>query len=489
MRKAFLNAFLIALMLSGLALVSSAHFGRAQSVINTGGTISSDTMWTQDNSPYTLTGNLLVSNGATLTIAAGATVNLDNYYIMVNGTLVVLGSNYRSIYISEGQIIFTQFSTGWSELTGTGCIIENATLYQTSISDTNSLNINNDYITGGITVASSSAISNSAITGDVDGGLILGNTINGEVSGSTILNNTITGGVVGNVISNNIIVGGITASGNDVISNNTITGGLPNSGNGIFLSSQFLGSSGFPVIQNNVIENVTVGVCTNVFVEALFSVNIPLVQNNIIAENSVGIEFSIYTSELNATVASTSIQNNTIANNGVGIELTGSPLTCIIQYNNIEANSNYSLYLSSPDNVNATYNWWGTNDADAINQTVDFTSGTVTFAPFLIAPNTQASPNPNAPNPTPAPVSTPSPTPSPTPTPTLPPEPSASPTANPSLTSTAPSVASVQQPTLLFPVELTVVAMAIVILAVAIVAFMLGKKAERNSPHAADFQI
>lgn len=47
----------------GLAIV---HFGTAQTLsTNVGGTISSNTTWTQTNSPYALTGNVLVNNGVT----------------------------------------------------------------------------------------------------------------------------------------------------------------------------------------------------------------------------------------------------------------------------------------------------------------------------------------------------------------------------------------------------------------------------------------
>ena len=49
--------------------------------------ISSNTTWTKAGSPYSLTGNLLVDNGVTLTIEAGVIINLNSFYITVNGTL------------------------------------------------------------------------------------------------------------------------------------------------------------------------------------------------------------------------------------------------------------------------------------------------------------------------------------------------------------------------------------------------------------------
>lgn len=58
--KAFLSALLIVIIASGLVFVVSFHFGTAQSGTNITGIISSNTTWTQVNSPYTLTGNVLV---------------------------------------------------------------------------------------------------------------------------------------------------------------------------------------------------------------------------------------------------------------------------------------------------------------------------------------------------------------------------------------------------------------------------------------------
>jgi hypothetical protein len=81
-KKLLSNGFLTAIIISGLILVVTVHFGTAQSGTNVTGIISSDTTWTQVNSPYNLTGNVLVNEGATLTIEAGVTINLNDYYIL-----------------------------------------------------------------------------------------------------------------------------------------------------------------------------------------------------------------------------------------------------------------------------------------------------------------------------------------------------------------------------------------------------------------------
>ncbi len=115
------------------------------------------------------------------------------------------------------------------------------------------------------------------------------------------------------------------------------------------------------------------------------------------------------------------IQNNTIANNSIGIHSDGE---LEMTYNNIQDNSQYSVY-SSQANSNVPYNWWGTTDTQAINQSIydnknDLNLGTVNFVPFLTEPNPEAMPNsnPSMTNPTPTPTSSLLPTPTQFPSPT-----------------------------------------------------------------------
>ncbi len=81
--KLLLGAFLATVIIAGFGVALS--FGSAQNGTNESGIISSNATWTQAGSPYTLTGNVIVNEGIILTIEAGVTVNLNNYYITVNG--------------------------------------------------------------------------------------------------------------------------------------------------------------------------------------------------------------------------------------------------------------------------------------------------------------------------------------------------------------------------------------------------------------------
>ena len=122
------------------------------------------------------------------------------------------------------------------------------------------------------------------------------------------------------------------------------------------------------------------------------------------------------------------IQNNTIANNTIGIQLP-SPYSTIINNNFLNNQLSISLIdtyanILQSNNINATYNYWGTNDQQAINQTNfdfknNFNLGTVNFVPFLNTPNSQTPALPTStPTPTPTATQTATTAPSTTPTPT-----------------------------------------------------------------------
>jgi hypothetical protein len=345
-KKSLLSAFLTAMIISGLILVGIVHFSTVHASTNVSGIISSDTTWTQANSPYNLTGNILVNNGITLTIEPGVTVNLNNYYIMVNGTLYAWCNNVNPIYINGGQITFTQFSTDWNESTGTGCIIENAVLSAT-ITLNNSPKMYND-------------------------------------TTSSVINVQATKGMP--IISNNTIKGGISVSagGMPIISNNTFLG----SGISLFLANA--------TVSGNTISGSSAGITAYTDFSGYGWFNCTsLIEGNLIIGNGNGIVIS---EQQGSTMGSPIVQNNTITKNDVGIYLTwigiAGPSPTILN-NNIYNNSNYNIKSSLSNDINATYNWWGTTDTQAINQTIydfknDFNLGTVTFVPFLTEPNPEA---------------------------------------------------------------------------------------------------
>ena len=331
---------LTTLIISGFVLVLQINLTHAAGV---SGIISSNTTWTPANSPYDLTGNILVNDGVTLTVEPGVTVNLGSFYIMVNGTLRAAGDGINLIYFNSGQITFTEFSTDWNESASTGSIIENAILDSIlTLSSSPKLHICTTY---------------SAINIQTKDGIPI------------VSKNTIRGGIsvgMGSmpVISENTVldVGISLFLTNATVNGNTITG----TSTGITAYTDYSGTGWYN--------------CTS------------LIEGNLISGNTYGI---VIREQQGSTIGAPIVRNNTIVNNGYGISISWIGIAApnpTILYNNIYGNSNYNIRLNIPTDVNATYNWWGTADTQPIDQSIydyydDFNLGKVIHSPFLTAEN------------------------------------------------------------------------------------------------------
>jgi len=515
-------ALALILALSISTLIGVVNFG-AVSATDVAGIIGSDTTWTKASSPYSLTGNVLVYGGATLTIEAGVTVNFNSYYIMVNDTLRALGSGTDKLQFNDGEITFTEYSSGWNESTGSGCLVDNAVFNSTSVdASMASPKISSSSIEG-ITVGNSTillqnTLSNGVIvdngvptvsyntisdTVNVMGGspvishntisadfytafaspvvsqntisgwvhtwesspVISHNTISGEVEvidGSGLISDNVISGEVNLraegpelVLSHNEISNGVLVSkGSVTISNNTINGGInfaPLNSMTVYASvanNTITGSEvGINIVPSStiflygyhteaVITGNTIYECTTAGVKVGPSTNTAViegnmiaycehgidggdtVQNNVIAYNTYGVSVSSIPVEGNTIFnnqygiiggslikgnaifdnqyginGGNEILNNTIINNVVGVTSSFTNLN----FNNIYNNTEYNVDYLSASNANATYNWWGTTDTEAINQTIydfknDFNLGKVNFVPFLNKPNPDVPP-------------------------------------------------------------------------------------------------
>jgi parallel beta-helix repeat protein len=230
-RKLLLFPFFLTIVIIGLSFGGILRFGVAEAGTTVGGLITSDTTWIKANSPYILTGAMAVNTGVTLAVEAGTLVNLNNFYIQVNGTLIANGSDTDKITFNNGQITFTPLSNGWNETTGSGCIIENAILNGVEISSSNPLKISNSTSNLPITVGNSSIISYNNIAIVPGWGLIIAG------NSSIISYNNLTG-LVGlnagdtSIVTNNTVNGAITCGERSTVANNTITGGRSATGGG-----------------------------------------------------------------------------------------------------------------------------------------------------------------------------------------------------------------------------------------------------------------
>ena len=176
--------------------------------------------------------------------------------------------------------------------------------------------------------------------------------------------------IVGN--ANVIVIGGSA----NTVTNNIINLTSSNGGNAIEddgsedkLFSNILNGAGYGT--SGLFGNETTGI--------LVLGNMTASNNIIIRNFGVGLSISAE-SPLDYSIQ---IVNNTIDNNAVGIFLFSVPT--VLYENNIMNQSNYNIYTEI-SNVNATYNWWGTNDSQTIANSLT-KSNDVTFAPFLKASN------------------------------------------------------------------------------------------------------
>lgn len=428
-------------MISGLLFTGSSFFDLAIASQSAIGVISSNTTWTNAEGPYELTGPVAVGSGATLTFEAGTTINLNSYYIQVNGTLIARGTSTNLINFNGGAITFTSTSTSWNEQTALGSIIENTQFYPTTDEYGNTRSTNIITIEG----VSPKITSNFNVTVIVKGGspIISHNkfiSIQINAGSPQILNNEIDGVQVyggSPLISSNKIRSGITSSRypdirdiSVIIWNNDIS--YPGGQDSAVIN---LALNGKAIISNNKITGLETPQTrdllgrTNGPYYTLYGIRIAagdaLISNNIITGCT---EASIQVLSWSGT--NVIIQSNTINSKGI---IIADQVYAKINYNNIEG----GIFLSplAAKDIDATNNWWGTTDQTAISNLIhdnknDFNLGTVSFKPFLTQSNAQAVPDPNAPMPTLNPSSSPLPTPAPT---TSPSEttPSQNPTATP----------------------------------------------------------
>jgi hypothetical protein len=167
----------------------------------------------------------------------------------------------------------------------------------------------------------------------------------------------------------------------------------------------------------------------------------------VFVDNTIGIQLGLGGSGTYG-VFQVLIQNNLITANSKGISITDlsqtlavdGTLAFTIVNNNIQSNRDYNLYLGVNTPINATFNWWGTNDQLAVNQTIydiknDYNLGKVTSVPYLSAPEPTA-PTYNGQSQSTTPIATPAST-----TPEI-----QSPTQTPTSTEDAASATPTQHP-------------------------------------------
>ena len=394
------------------ASLATIPIGLAQSGTNVSYIIGTDTTWTYANSPYNFIGNVLVNSDVTLIIGAGATVNLNMYYLRVNGSLIIqpgatinlgligdgidvygllsaTGTSANPIHINgavQGHILFSAYSavtffpssTGWNKQTSSGSSLENTIFNQTGLVMQSPIKVSESTFLSGYLLAESA--SPMIVNSNIATGLSV---IQNPNTPGTIYNQGNGSSIIEPEILNNTITGGLSLmAGGGIVEDNIISVGSNNPNSGYIGALSINDEYGAPIST--------------------------LIERNLINNSPIGISFNIQYAQNNKAT----LWNNTVTDNTVGLQI-GSPNVPSITINNIYANSYNAKLVGVSSQISLPNNWWGTNDIASINQTMydfkyDFTLGTINFLPILQAPNPQATPNPRASTPTPFPTPSPS---------------------------------------------------------------------------------
>ncbi len=382
-KKASVLLIVVSLTISWPIWAISVNFCSAQAGLIT--FINTDTTWTKANSPYTLNGPIVINTGIALTINPGVAVDLNGYYLYVNGTLQAVGSPSENIHISGGNINF-----GDNDQVGVNSAFENAVLNST-ISTTKPLAVKNNTIIGSVTAGTASNVSENIILGDVNVGassMISKNSINGSITTgdtSVISHNTIFGDTeAGNnasvyyntmtasrlatnpstalsaaaysEITNNTVTGGISAT-SSTISHNIISGGFPFTdwsmvrvtdstsavevyGNSSVISNIISSTQGYGIL----VRTGYTYISGNIISRGIRVAGDALIENNLINNSGTGIRVGeIYVSAFNSIDygnGNSVIRNNVITGNNVGVGSTQAGGTATIENNLIYNNTN-----------------------------------------------------------------------------------------------------------------------------------------------------
>ncbi|MGZ4158972.1 MAG: right-handed parallel beta-helix repeat-containing protein, partial [Bacteroidia bacterium] len=414
-------------ILTTVTLLATLFFSVKGQTSVSGG-IYSNTTWTLSGSPYTITADVVVFPGVTLTIQPGVTVKFDNAVELEirQAALIAIGTSvdpitftsssasptpgiWNSIYLNGGPMA-SKFTYCTFKYADKGINALSSTTVSDSLIIKNSdFSFNNNgvyYIgfdgTGGLPVRGMSSVDSCSFKYNTTYGLLLGYLAYGTVSNSDFsLNGTglNTGGYtcpVNNCTfkSNQTGMASSYATANNCSFKHNQTGIASNSGNTIencaIDSNSVTGiSANGDMVTNCEIKYNDVGVQSavshivgndieynRVDINDNSGWNASVITGNIIKYSTVGID--------NISEAF-HITENTIENDSIGMRLNTS--NSVIHCNKICNNYNYDIKYSASANIDISNNFWCASDSSSISTSIydgydNISYGLVNFMPL-----------------------------------------------------------------------------------------------------------
>jgi nitrous oxidase accessory protein NosD len=244
------------------------------------------------------------------------------------------------------------------------------------------INIQADEVTvDGFTIEDS--VNGVAVANGADDAVIQNNTITDAATSAVAIADNASDATVADNVIEDCAEGVALATGVDdaTISGNTISGADTNGGIGIAGNSTGLSITGNTITANDVAGIAIMG--------ALASDDI-VIEGNTISENDpTGIHIATTSSPTELVIRG----NDILDNEEDGVLADNWSATSVITYNTITGNGDSGVNNADTDGsaeIDATFNWWGTTDADEID---DMVEGEVNYEPFLGGAAATALPN------------------------------------------------------------------------------------------------
>lgn len=326
----------------GLSMVSNEV--SAAGPTNVSGLISTDTTWTEGNSPYIVTGDITVMAGRTLNIQAGTIVKFaNNTNLEIRGLLNVIGTKSK-------PVIFKSYSS------------RNISLEEKGVWQ--GVHIATDL--GGKAYIQYSEFynANSALRVDCCEG-------NGPVNISDCI-----------FKNNTYAFDGYTDW--DIIIERCL-----------FENNTFAITRADKIIRNSIFRNNEYGLYETERISVYDSM---FTGNKVALYGGRGVlqGCQIYNNNISiqAFFEGFKMTNNNITNNVVGIVINDyDSYIPLIRFNNIFNNSQYNLKTNSKYDSDVKHNWWGTTNITIIDQYIydiydNMKLGEVVYKPFLTSPAT-----------------------------------------------------------------------------------------------------